>query len=125
MDDSEDLQIVESHTFIHEKFWQGSNDIENEKSSKIVVTDLRQLFVGSGSLNEIQNDLNEVNNINGEFNIFKSSIVFFFTSIFSTVFTDKIDTLKCEDEWRYEQSIDSEHSDDKVPYFAESSLGIN
>jgi hypothetical protein len=80
--------------------------------------------VGSSSLDEIQDDLNEVNDINGELNILESRIIFL-SAIFSTVFADQVDTLKSEDEWRYEQSVDGQHSDYKVPYLAESSLGIN
>jgi hypothetical protein len=80
--------------------------------------------VGSGSLNEIQNDLNEVNDINRKLNFLKSFIVFL-SSILSTVFTDEIDAWECENEWRYEKSIDGQHCDHKVPYLAESSFGIN
>lgn len=83
--------------------------------------------MGSGSFNKVQDDLNEVNDINSQFNFLKSSVINIF-SIFTAArlaFADKINTLECEDERRNEQGVDGKHSDNEVPYFAESSLGVN
>jgi hypothetical protein len=40
MDDSEDFQNVEFHDFPHEKFRKSGNDIKNEESGQVVVTNL-------------------------------------------------------------------------------------
>jgi len=128
MNDSEDLQNVVFHDFTHEKFRKSSDDIKNEESSEVVVTDLWQFFVGSGSFNKVEDNLNEVNDINSQFNFLKSSVInvfSIFTAAWIGAFADKINTLECKNEWRYEEGVDGEHCDDEVPYFAESSLGIN
>ena len=40
MNDSEDLQNIVIHDFTHEKFRKSGNNIKNEESSEVVVTDL-------------------------------------------------------------------------------------
>lgn len=80
--------------------------------------------MGSGSLDKIQDDLNEVYDIDSQFNILESSVVNILFVV-STAFTNKVDTPECKNEGRHEQGVNGEHGDHKVPYLAESSLGIN
>jgi hypothetical protein len=72
--------------------------------------------VSSCSLNEVQNDLNEVDDVNRKLNFLQSFVIDFLT-IFLDL--DEIDTLESDDVWGNEQCVDSDHGDQEVPNFAE------
>jgi len=122
MDDSEEFQNVVIHPFLEEEFRKGGNNIEDEESCKVVVTDSWEFLVSSSPLDEVQNDFYEVDDVDGKFDFLQGLIVFF-SSIFFCL--DQIDTLKCHDVRRHEQGVDGNHGDQEVPHFAECSFGVN
>ena len=54
---------------MHEQFRKGRHHIENEEPGQVVVTDGGKLLVGSCSLYEVQDDLDEVDDIDGKFDV--------------------------------------------------------
>jgi len=56
--------------------------------------------MGSGSLNEVKDDLNKVDDINGELNIPESGVVLIF-SIFTTSLASLVNLCECKDEGRH------------------------
>jgi len=124
MNDSEDLKVVVIPDFLHEKPWKSSNNIKDEEASKVIVSNGRQFFVSSSSLDKVQADLNKVDDIDSKLNFNQSLIIFIFAIITTSKACD-VNMLECKDIWRHEQSIDGQHGDDEVPYFAEGSLGVD
>ena len=68
MDDSEDFKVVVIKNFTHEKLWKSRNNIKDEKAGKVVISNGRQLFMSSSSLDKVQADLNEVDDIDSKLN---------------------------------------------------------
>ena len=69
VDDSEEFQDVKLFSLTHEQFRKSGHHIEDEEPGQVVVTDGGKLLVGSGSLDEVQDDLDEVDDVNGKFDV--------------------------------------------------------
>jgi hypothetical protein len=53
---------------VKEQAWDGSDKIKDEVALEIAATDAAKVLVSSAVLNEIQEDLNSLNDIDGQFN---------------------------------------------------------
>lgn len=96
MDDSEKFQNIVVHLFPQEKLWKSGYDIKDEETGKVVVTDGGKFFVSSCSLNKVQNDLDEVDDIDGKLNFLQGLVIIFGSII---VNADQVNTLKGHDIW--------------------------
>lgn len=68
MDDSERLEEVPFSGFTHKQAGQGGNDIEDEVTSQVVLSNLVELFQTVGLLHEIHKDFNEVDDVDDHLN---------------------------------------------------------
>ena len=69
MDDSEEFQDVKLLSLLHEQFRKSRNHIEDKEPGQVVVADRGKFLVGSRSLHEVQDDLDEVDDVNGKFDV--------------------------------------------------------
>lgn len=69
MDESEHFKPVVRPLFVvKEQAWNGSDKIKDKVTLEIAATDAAKVLVSSAVLNEIQEDLNSLNDIDGQFN---------------------------------------------------------
>ena len=77
MNHSECLESIPLLSLAHEQLRNSCNNIKNEIEGQVVVSNSQQFLVSSSLLNEVENDLNEVNDVNGELNVLQGLIFIF------------------------------------------------
>jgi len=91
-----------------------SSNIKEECRLKIVESDLVEVFVSVGALEEIQGDFEAVNDVDKVFNLNEGRII-----------AHRIFILEYKDKWSHREGVDDQKSDAKVPDRAESTMTIN
>ena len=72
MSHSEKLEPIVAHWLTHHKLRHRSCNIKEEVTKNVVLSNTFNIFVSSGFLKHIQDNLQEVNNINDQFDFVKS-----------------------------------------------------
>ena len=75
MHNSEQFEVVEVDRLIHEEARHGSDHIEDEVAQKVVVGNLLQLSVSSGSLNKVKDDINEEDDVKNQVDLVQSRVI--------------------------------------------------
>lgn len=71
VDQSEHLKSIVFSAFVHEELGNCGDHIEDEVSGQVVLADMNEIFVSSGLFNEVEQDLNELNNVDGDLEFVK------------------------------------------------------
>jgi hypothetical protein len=88
MNHSECLESIPLLSLAHEQLRNSCDNIENEIEGQVVESNRQQFLVSSSLLNEVENDLNKVNDVNGELNVLQGLIFIFCRLICSLIPTD-------------------------------------
>ena len=73
VDESEYLEVVVLESLAkYDQVWNGTDDIKDKVARKIVEGDALDLLQSSSSLNEVQDNLKDINDVNCPLNILKS-----------------------------------------------------
>jgi hypothetical protein len=104
VDESENFKPVIRPLFIvKEQAWNSSNKIKDKVSLKITTADAAKVLVSSAVLNEIQENLNCLNDINGEFNLVKCFLSWGFKFVrYDAVVSFGVDVDFLEDDYIWE-----------------------
>jgi len=74
MNHSECLESIPLLSLAHEQVRNSCNNIKNEIEGQVVVSDGQQFLVSSSLLDEVENDLNKINDVDGELNVLQGLI---------------------------------------------------
>jgi hypothetical protein len=129
MNESEYLQEIILETLIEEnQFWDGTDHVKEEITGKVVYRNSLYLLESSCSLDKVQDDLENVNDINGPLDVLKCllarvqriSKVLVCEWIFILV-----DIWEDNHKWSHEHAINSQNCDQEVPNLAEGPLCVD
>jgi hypothetical protein len=119
MNESEHLEpIVRPLFVVKQKAWNGSNKVEYEVSLEVAAAYGAEVLVGSAVLNEIKEDFDRLNDINGELYLVKCFLgcVMEFIGFNSVVhFSFDVNFFEYDNVWEYNQIVNNQQSDEKVP----------
>ena len=126
VDESEKFEPVILNSLTHEELRKSSSDIEDEVSGQVVVSNGSKLLVGSGLLNEVEEDLNEVDDVNGKLDLDKGLLICLLSlAVLAILITSHVLLRESKYEWTNEQSVNRQEGDHEVPDFAEGTLGVD
>jgi hypothetical protein len=76
VDESEELKWVPVDAFIEEDhLWDGSNEVEDKVSLDVIAHDLLQLASTDGLFDEVEDDFDGVDDVNGQLNLLESLLL--------------------------------------------------
>lgn len=99
MNKSGELHRIVVKWLVEDQSWDCRNNIKDEVAGQVVPRDLLNLSVGSCLLHKIEKDLDQVENINEEFQSIKLNLRISSWFIISIFIFSLIDILKDDNEW--------------------------
>ena len=129
VDESEHLEPVELESLVEEdELWDGANNVKEEIAGEVVHGDGLDLLQGSGPLHEVEDDLEQVDNVDGPLNVLQSFlplVVRVSVPLLGHWVLVLIDIWEDDYERCNEHAVYGQNGNHKVPRFAEGSLCVD
>ena len=112
MGHSEQLEPIVAHWLTHHKFGNCSCNVKEEVAENVVLSNTLNVLMGSGFLEHVQDNLQQVNNVDDQFNFIESWLLFQLIYIAEVLacrvcrrssWAILVDILENENEWHHDK----------------------